>query len=132
VIYFVATRDSNEQLLNGSNSYVMRFPADKLPQFRRRCLLSVILVGCPTIASRRLTHRFNFNITRRWRRRPTARWKIAIGPTPVAGAPESIGCRRQWQALLADITGPMCRRTSSSAATGNPPSRKGELTAFRS
>jgi len=31
VVYFIGTRDANERPLNGSNSYVMHFPADKLP-----------------------------------------------------------------------------------------------------
>jgi hypothetical protein len=32
VIYFAATRDADERTLNGSNSYVIHFPADKLPE----------------------------------------------------------------------------------------------------
>ncbi len=32
VVYFVATRDANDQALNGSNSYVMHFATDKLPR----------------------------------------------------------------------------------------------------
>jgi len=75
VIYFVATRDSNEQLLNGSNSYVMRFPADKLPQSVVDAYWSVILVGVPDyrVAPNSL-NRFNFQQSLgAGRRRPTAR-----------------------------------------------------------
>jgi hypothetical protein len=35
VRYFGAMRDSNEQPLDGSKSYVIHFPADGLPESRR-------------------------------------------------------------------------------------------------
>jgi len=47
VVYFGASRDADEKPLNGSNSYVMHFPADKLPQSVVDAYWSVILVSVP-------------------------------------------------------------------------------------
>ena len=47
VVYFVASKDANGQTLDGSNSYRMVFPKDKLPQSVVNGYWSVILVGVP-------------------------------------------------------------------------------------
>jgi hypothetical protein len=47
VVYFGASRDASAQPLNGSNSYLMHFAADKLPQAVVDAYWSVILVGVP-------------------------------------------------------------------------------------
>jgi hypothetical protein len=62
VVYFVGTRDANEQPLNGSNSYVMHFPATKLPESVADAYWSVILVGVPDyrVVPNSLK-RYNFN-----------------------------------------------------------------------
>ncbi len=62
VIYFVSTRDADEKPLNGSNSYVIHFPADKLPETVVDAYWSVILVGVPDyrVVPNPL-NRFNFN-----------------------------------------------------------------------
>lgn len=90
VIYFVATRDADEQALNGSNSYVMHFPADRLPDTAVDSYWSVILVGIPDyrVVPNSL-HRFNFNNYSTLKKESDGSLKIAIGPKPPKGIPES-------------------------------------------
>ena len=90
VIYFVATRDVDEKQLSGSNSYVMQFPADRLPDTAVNAYWSVILVGVPDyrVAANPL-NRFNFNNHSTLAKEADGSLKIAIGPKPVAGVPES-------------------------------------------
>jgi hypothetical protein len=90
VVYFGGSRDSNEQALNGSNSYVMHFAADKLPQAVVDAYWSVILVGVPDYRVVPNTlNRFNFNNHSPLRMEADGSLKVAIGPKPVAGAAES-------------------------------------------
>jgi len=90
VIYFAATRDSGDQPFNGSNSYVMHFPAERLPQSVVDGYWSVILVGVPDyrVVPNPL-NRFNFNNHSPMRMEPDGSLKIAMGPKPVTGIPES-------------------------------------------
>lgn len=90
VIYFVATRDSNEQALNGSSSYVIHFPADKLPESVINAFWSVILVGVPDyrVVPNPL-NRFNLNNYSPLQKDADGSLKIAIGPKPVSSVPES-------------------------------------------
>lgn len=90
VTYFVATRDADEKLLNGSNSYVIHFPADHLPQTVVDAYWSVILVGVLDyrVAPNPL-NRFNFNTYSKLASEADGSLKIAVGPKPVAGVPES-------------------------------------------
>jgi hypothetical protein len=90
VIHFLASRDAKAQPLNGSRSYVIHFPADKLPQSAVNSYWSVILVGVPDyrVASNPL-NRFNFNSYSALQNERDGSLKIAIGPKPVAGVPES-------------------------------------------
>lgn len=90
VIYFVATRDVNEKPLNGSDSYVIHFPADRLPQSVVNSYWSVILVGVPDyrVVPNDLK-RYNFNSYSALQKEPDGSLKIAIGPRPVAGVAES-------------------------------------------
>jgi hypothetical protein len=90
VIYFAATRDADGQTLNGSHSYVMHFPADKLPQSAVNAYWSVILVGVPDyrVVPNPL-NRFNFSTYSGLENEADGSLKIAIGPKPVAGVPES-------------------------------------------
>lgn len=90
VIYFVATRDANEKPLNGSNSYVIHFPADKLPDSVVDAYWSVILVGVPDyrVVPNDL-NRYNFNSHSNLKKERDGSLKIAIGPKPVSGVPES-------------------------------------------
>jgi len=90
VIYFVATRDSKEQTLNGSNSYVMHFAADKLPEAAVNAFWSVILVGVPDyrIVPNEL-NRFHLNNFSLLRKESDGSLRLGVGPRPVAGVPES-------------------------------------------
>jgi len=90
VIYFGAFRDADEQPLDGSRSYVMHFPADRLPDSVVEGYWSVILVGVPDyrVVPNPL-RRFNFNSGTNLVKEPDGSLKIGIGPKPVAGVPES-------------------------------------------
>ncbi len=88
-VYFIGSRDANEQPLNGSNSYVMRFSADKLPVSVVDGYWSVILVGVPDyrVVPNDLK-RYNFNDHSRLQKETDGSLKIAIGPKPVSNVPE--------------------------------------------
>jgi hypothetical protein len=90
VVYFIGTRDAKEQPLNGSNDYVMHFPADKLPDSVVNAYWSVILVGVPDyrVVPNSLK-RYNFNNHSPLQKESDGSLKIAVGPKPVSGAPES-------------------------------------------
>jgi len=90
VLYFVATRDANEHTLNGSNSYVIHFPADKLPENVINAFWSVILVGVPDyrVVPNPL-NRFHLNNFSALAKEADGSLRIATGPKPVAGVPES-------------------------------------------
>jgi hypothetical protein len=90
VVYFIATRDVNEQPLSGTNSYVMQFPTDKLPESVADAYWSVILVGVPDyrVVPNSLK-RYNFNNQSGLKKETDGSLKIAVGPKPVAGVPES-------------------------------------------
>ncbi|OWT80129.1 hypothetical protein CEY04_01490 [Achromobacter sp. HZ28] len=89
-VYFGATRDANEAPLNGSNSYVMHFPADQLPQSAVDAYWSVILVSVPDyrVVPNDLK-RYNFNNHSNLKLEADGSMKIVIGPKAVAGVAES-------------------------------------------
>src|SRR4029077_1490893 len=90
VVYFVATRDSNEETFNGSNNYVMHFPADKLPDSVVNAYWSVILVGVPDFrVVPNSLKRYNFNNHSPLQKEADGSLKIAVGPKPVSGVAES-------------------------------------------
>ena len=90
MIYFVATRDANDQPLNGSNGYVMQFSPDKLPQSAVNAYWSVILVDVPDyrVVPNPL-NRFNFNTYSPLKPETDGSLKIGIGAQLPAGVPES-------------------------------------------
>ncbi|WP_312942984.1 DUF1214 domain-containing protein [Agrobacterium pusense] len=90
VIYFVASRDVTEKPLDGSKSYVIHFPADELPDLVVDAYWSVILVGVPDyrVVANDLK-RYNFNSYSDLKKEKDGSLKIAIGPHPVRGIPES-------------------------------------------
>jgi hypothetical protein len=89
-VYFIGTRDANEQLLNGSNSYVMHFPADKLPESVVNAYWSVILVGVPDFrVVPNPLKRYNFNNHSPLQKESDGSLKIAVGPKPVASVPKA-------------------------------------------
>jgi hypothetical protein len=90
VVYFIASRDADEKPLNGSDSYVIHFPTDKLPQSAVDAYWSVILVSVPDyrVVPNDLK-RYNFNNHSPLKSENDGSLKIAIGPKPVRGVPES-------------------------------------------
>jgi len=90
VRYFGAMRDSDEQPLDGSKSYVIHFPADGLPESVVNAYWSVILVSVPDyrVVNNPLK-RYNFNNHSPLKNEPDGSLKIAIGPKPVTGVAES-------------------------------------------
>jgi len=90
VIYFVATKDADERTLNGSNSYMIHFPPDKLPDSVVDAFWSVILVGVPDyrVVPNPL-NRFNINNYSPLQKEPDGSLKLAIGPKPIPGVAES-------------------------------------------
>lgn len=90
VVYFAASRDSEERPLDGSKSYVMTFPRDRLPASAVDGYWSVILVGVPDYrVVPNALNRFNFNNQSPLKLEPDGSLRIATGPRPVAGVPES-------------------------------------------
>jgi hypothetical protein len=90
VVYYIGTRDANDQPLNGSNSYVMHFPADKLPDSVVDAYWSVILVGVPDFrVVPNSLKRYNFNNHSPLQKEKDGSLKVGVGPKLVAGVPES-------------------------------------------
>jgi hypothetical protein len=90
VIYFGAFRDADERRLDGSQAYLVHFPADGLPDSVVDAYWSVILVGIPdyrVIANP--LKRYNFNNHSPLRKEADGSLKIGIGPAPVDGVPEA-------------------------------------------
>jgi len=90
VVYLIASRDADEKPLNGGDNYVIRFPANKLPDSVVNAYWSVILVGVPDyrVAPNPL-NRFNFNNYSPLKKGADGSLTIAIGPKPPSGIPES-------------------------------------------
>jgi hypothetical protein len=90
VRYFGAMRDSDEQPLDGSKTYLIHFPADGLPESVVDAYWSVILVSIPDyrVVPNSLK-RYNFNNHSSLQNESDGSLKIAIGPKPLAGVAES-------------------------------------------
>ncbi|WP_082862597.1 DUF1214 domain-containing protein [Caballeronia hypogeia] len=90
VIYFVATADAANKPLDGGKTYIMHFPAGRLPSSVVDGYWSVILVGFPDyrVVPNSL-NRFNFNSYSKLTPERDGSLKIAIGPNPVKGVPET-------------------------------------------
>jgi hypothetical protein len=90
VIYFVATRDADEQPLSGGNAYVMHFPVGKLPASAVYAYWSVILVGVPDYrVMPNALKRYNLNSQSRLQYEADGSLKIAIGPSLPPGIAQS-------------------------------------------
>lgn len=89
VVYLAATKDADEKTLDGSNSYVIHFPADRLPQSVVDSYWSIILVGVPDyrVVPNDLK-RYNFNSYSDLKKEPDGSLKIGIGPKPIPDVPE--------------------------------------------
>jgi hypothetical protein len=90
VIYFVGTQDADGQPLNGSNDYVLDFPAANRPDAVVNAYWSVILVDLPDyrVVSNPL-NRFNFNSDSGLKNEADGSLKILFAKNPNAAAPES-------------------------------------------
>jgi len=90
VMYYVASKDAEENWLHGSKSYVIDFPAGKLPEDAVDAFWSIMLVGVPDYrVVPNPVHRYNFNSMSKLAREPDGGLKIAIGPRAVDGVAES-------------------------------------------
>jgi hypothetical protein len=90
VIYFIATRDEAGRPLNGSNTYVLHFPKDALPQDVVNAFWSVHLVGVPDFmpVPNRLD-RFMLSTYSNLEKNDDGSLTLVLGPEPVAGVPEA-------------------------------------------
>ncbi|KQV81740.1 DUF1214 domain-containing protein [Rhizobium sp. Root1220] len=90
VVYFGAVNDGQDKPLEGSNDYVIHFPADGLPGTVVDAYWSVILVDFPGYrAVQNPLKRYNFNNHSPLVKESDGSLKIAIGPKPVPGIAES-------------------------------------------
>jgi len=90
VIYLVATTDGDGKSLDGSKEYVIHFPADDLPSAVVDSYWSIILVGVPDYrVIPNEFKRYNFNSYSGLKFEADGSLRIAIGPKPVKGVPES-------------------------------------------
>lgn len=89
VVYLVATKDQDGTTLNGSNSYVIHFPANDLPSEVVNSYWSIILVGVPDyrVVPNDLK-RYNFNSYSGLMPEADGSLKIGVGPHPIKGVPE--------------------------------------------
>jgi hypothetical protein len=90
VVYFAATRDANGEPLNGSNTYVIHFPADRLPASVVDGYWSVILVSVPDYrVVPNALERYNFNTYSALQKSADGSLEIAIGPRAPSELPAS-------------------------------------------
>jgi hypothetical protein len=90
VIYFLASRDADDEPLDGGMSYVLHFRADQLPSSVVDSYWSVILVSVPDYrVVPNPQNRFNFNSYSSLTPESDGSLKIGIGPRLVTGVSES-------------------------------------------
>lgn len=90
VVYFTLISDAASKPVNGSESYVIHFPADDLPDSVVKSYWSIILVSLPDFrVVPNPINRFNLNSHSNLKREPDGSLKIGIGPKPIAGVPET-------------------------------------------
>ncbi len=90
VVYFASTMEADGTPLDGSSSYLLHFPGEKLPEAVVDGYWSIILVGLPDLrVVPNEMERYNFNSHSDLAMEPDGSLKIGIGPTPVDGVPES-------------------------------------------
>lgn len=90
VVYFIGTRDASGQPLDGTNTYVLHFPKDQLPQDVVNAFWSIHLVGVPDFmpVPNRL-NRFMLSTHSNVQTNPDGSLMLVLGPAPVAGIPEA-------------------------------------------
>ena len=90
VVYFGSMKDSEGRMLNGSNTYLIHFPAQQLPGTAVDGYWSVILVDVPGLrVVPNPMNRFNFNSYSPLKSEADGSLKILIAPKPDASVPES-------------------------------------------
>ena len=90
VIYFQSMKDGEGQTLNGSNSYLIHFPAQQWPEKAVDGYWSVILVDVPNFrVVPNPMNRFNFNSYSPLKSEADGSLNILIAPKPNASVPES-------------------------------------------
>lgn len=90
VIYFVATRDADGQLLDGANDYVLEFSAEDRPDAVVNAYWSVILVDVPDYrVVKNPLNRFNFNSDSGLQSEADGSLKILFAAKPNDAVPES-------------------------------------------
>ena len=90
VIYYVTARDADGALLDGSNRYVMRFPADALPQDVVNEFWSLTLVGFPDFMP--VANPLNRHVVSSYtgvERNADGSLTLFLGPKPDPGFPEA-------------------------------------------
>ncbi|WP_312166526.1 DUF1214 domain-containing protein [Phenylobacterium sp.] len=89
-IYFTSNRDGEGQRLDGGKSYVLHFPADRLPETAVDAYWSVILVDATDYrVVKNPLNRFNLNNQSPLQKEADGSLKIGVGPKAPAGVPES-------------------------------------------
>ena len=90
VIYFTSNRDVRGQRLDGGKSYVIHFPADRLPDTVVDAYWSVILVDAADFrVVKNPLNRFNLNNQSPLQKEADGSLKIGVGPRPVGSVPEA-------------------------------------------
>jgi hypothetical protein len=90
VIYFSSNRDAQGSRLDGGRSYVIHFPADRLPDTAVEAYWSVILVDATDYrVVKNQLNRFNLNNQSPLKKEADGSLKLGIGPKAVAGVPET-------------------------------------------
>jgi hypothetical protein len=90
VIYFMSMKDGEGKTLNGSNSYLINFPAEQRPDKAVDGYWSVILVDVPNFrVVPNPINRFNFNSYSPLKSGADGSLNILIAPKPDASVPES-------------------------------------------
>jgi hypothetical protein len=90
VVYFVATRDAQDEPLNGTHDYVLEFSAQNRPDAVVNAYWSVILVDVPDyrVVPNPL-NRFNFNSSSALQTDPDGSLRILFAAKPNASVPDS-------------------------------------------
>ena len=90
VVYFIGMRDADGNLLNGSNTYLLHFPQDALPQDVVNAFWSLHLVGVPDFlpVPNRLD-RFMLSTYSNVQTNPDGSLTLVLGPEPAADFPEA-------------------------------------------
>ena len=90
VIYFVATRDSDGEPLNGANDYLLEFPAESRPDAVVDAYWSIILVDVPDYrVVKNPLNRFNFNSDSGLKSEADGSLRILMASKHTPVAPES-------------------------------------------